>query len=298
MAFELNFEVCQICCDQARFHDLTGQYFPNVSECCKTGYWYPGNPTPAWVIGSLFTVTYPNGTTFTDTDLGYLPPVNASASFTLSGAAGAIAVVADSQMIGSAIFITSITQTLQDLVNNINADSCTTGYGAYFEGNEITIFSQTGGTLANGKIITIDTLTLVPSATSLTLAGGVNEGWCHEFGTMQIEEVDVMSCFSDGVYTFTWNLEVQDPETEEITTYTKTVKSLFTCMTKKCLKELILLSTGECSCNEHEIHAKIQQLRTDLEAAEILFKECEYVTANELLQKTQKFCQNACLDCE
>lgn len=299
MAFNLDFEVCQICCDQARFTETTGQYLPNVEECCKTGYRYSDNPTQDEVISSLFTVTYPDGTTvYTDVDLGYMPPVNASASFTLSGAAGSIAVVADGQMIGSGIFITSLTQTIQDLVNNINAGSCTHGFGAFFTGTTITIFDQNAGSLANGKIITIDTLTLVPSAPSITLAGGSGDGWCLEFGTMQIDGTDTMNCFKDGVYTFTWTVEVEDSETEEVTEYTKTKKFLFTCMSMKCLKELILLSTGhKCPCNDKDIHAKIQQLRTDIEAAELLFRECEYDCANDKLQHTQKFCENVCLDC-
>jgi hypothetical protein len=298
MAFTLDFDVCQICCDQARFLDQTGQYLPNVEECCKTGYRYSDNPTQDEVISSLFTVTYPDGTVYTDSDLGYMPPVNASASFTVTGAAGSIAIVADGAMIGSTIYITSITQTLQTLVNSINSGSCDHGFGAFFEGNLVTIYDQNAGSLANGKIITVDAFTLVPSLTSLTLAGGIGDGWCKEFGTMEIEEVDVMNCFKDGVYTFTWTIEVQDSETDEVTEYTKTKRALFTCMSKKCLKELILMSTGhKCPCNDKDIHSKIQQLRTDIESAEILFHECEYDCANEVLQKTQKFCQNVCLDC-
>jgi hypothetical protein len=295
--FALDFNICQSCCNALLFTETTGVFHPNMSECCKTGYGYSDNPTTDEVISSLFTVTYPGGQVYTGVNLGYVPPVMASASFTLSGASGSVVLVADGVSLGSAIFVTDLTQTVNDLVNSINQDSCQHGYMATSVGNTITIYDMNGGALANGKTVLVDVFVLGTTATTLTLAGGAGDGWCFEFGSGDIDETDVNQCFSDGVYEFTWTIEVEDSETQEVQQFTKTKKFLFDCMSKKCLKELILLSTGCKPCNDNDIHGKIQKLRTDIEAANLLFKKCEYDCANNLIQKTQKFCQNACLDC-
>lgn len=295
--FTVDFDICQLDCDNLLFTETTGQYIPNLSECCKTGYGYLGNPTTDQVTQTLFTITYPNGNVFTDVDLNYLPPVNACDSFTLSGIQGSVVLVADSTTIGEAIFVTSLTQTVNDLVNSVNAGNEQHGYQASSVGNTITICDTCGGSDANGKVIDICIFQLISDETELTLAGGANSGWCFEFGKGLIEGTQVDSCFDDGIYKVTMEVTVDDGV--EIQTYTTTKYFLFDCLSRKCLRDLILLSTGaNCPCNDKDIHMKIQELRTDLEGAQILLEECQYDCANVLLSKTQKFCNDVCLDCD
>ena len=296
--FKVDFDICQINCDRILFTDNTGQYISGVSECCKSGYGYPGNPTQDQVTGVEVTFTFPDGSIYnlTSLEFAYLPPVNACASFDLSGTQGSVVLVADGAVIGQAIYVSSLTQTIQDLVNSVNLGTEIHNYYAYFNGSTITVCDTCGGSTANGKTIEVCVFMLGTSSPLLTLAGGANEGWCLEMGTGDIDLTEVNNCFKDGIYTVTMNVSVDDGA--EIIVYSSTKKFIFDCLSNVCLKELILLSTSkECPCSDKKIHDEIQKLRTDIEAANILYNECEYTCANELLQDTQNFCKNVCLDC-
>jgi hypothetical protein len=131
----------------------------------------------------------------------------------------------------------------------------------------------------------------------ITLAGGLNTDACLTFGKGLIEQTGVDSCFDDGIYKFKFDVLIDNGE--EIITYSKTKYFIFDCRSHQCLRELILLSTRhDCPCSDKNMHDKIQELRTNIESANILWEECQYDCANDVLEKTQKFCQNVCLDCE
>jgi hypothetical protein len=294
--FKLDFNICQLDCDTLQFTDNTGLYLKGVYDCYKNGYNYPNNPLIEDVVSTEFVITYPNGNVYT-VDLGYVPPVQACASFDLSGTSGSIALIADGITIGQAIYIVSLDQTIQDLVNSVNANTTTHNYYASYNGSTITICDSAGGTEANGKVIDICVFELTSSETSITLAGGENDTWCFDFGSGDIDETDVNTCFDDGVYEFQYNVTVDDGE--EIQVFTVTKHFIFDCLSNACLRELILLSTsGKCPCNDKDIHDKIAELRTDIEAANVNYQECQYDCANEVLIKTQNYCKNVCLDCD
>jgi hypothetical protein len=309
MPFNLDFNICQTDCETLLFTDTTGEYISGVEECCKTGYGYPGNPTKDQVVSTRFDITYPDGTTvYSDVDFNYIPPVYACDSFEIqaTGGSGSIAVVGDGITLGTAIETTGPEQLAQDLVNSINAGTEQHNYQASYvasaSGFIVTICDICGGADANGKTLEVCVFDTTVNKTDLVLSGaGGNENWCVDITSGLIDGTDVNNCFSDGVYTFTMTVLV-DPDGEggeDPIEYSVTKKFLFDCLSNMCLKQLILLaSKPDCPCNDKDIHEKIQHHRTNIEAAHVLFENCEYDCANDLIQETQKYCENVCLDCE
>jgi len=306
MSFKLDFNICQSDCDTITFTETTGEYILGVEECCKTGYGYSTNPIKSNVTATRLTFTYPNGTTvYEDVDCGYLPPVYACDSFVITDTPdpnGSIALVASGASIGTAIKITSTEQMVIDLVNAVNASSDIHNYSATWSVDgldyTVTICDTCGGLNSNGKTVDICAWNLVVDKTELTLSGANgNEAWCFDLTTGKIDGTLVDNCFEDGVYIVTFEIDVTVDQ--QTTQYSVTKRFLFDCLSNRCLRELILLAAKpNCPCNSKDIHDKIQLHRTNIESANILFDNCEYDCANKLIQETQKFCSNVCLDCE
>lgn len=305
MPFNLDFNICQSDCESLMFTETTGEYISGVEECCHTGYGYPGNPTKGQVLSTSFDFTYPDGSTmYQDVTFNYLPPVYACASFEIQSVGGnaSIALVADGVTIGTALETTGLEQMTQDLVNSVNLSTSIHNYQASYVasggGFTVTICDICGGLNSNGKTVTVCIFDGTVDNEDLILSGATgNESWCFDFGSGQIDGTDIDNCFSDGVYTVTMTI-IADLGAGPVE-YSVTKRFLFDCLSNMCLKQLILLaSSPNCPCNDKDLHEKIQHHRTNIEAANTLFGECEYDCANDLIQETQKYCENVCLDCE
>lgn len=313
MSFKLNFNICQSDCDELTFHDITGEYISEVSECCKTGYGYKDNPNKDEVIETFLVVKNPDGdiinTPENGIDLGYVPPVYACGSFDLEaliGLTGSVALIVDGQSIGEAVYTTSLEQVALDLINSVNAETSIHNYQATYTDNgdgtyTIKVCYLVPGTSGNNKTIEVCYYNFTVSVETFDLSGANSQdSWCFDFGSGDIDGTDVNSCFDDGVYEFTYIVRVESDveDGDDYIEYSKTKKFLFDCMSKACLRELtILAAKGNCSCDDEDIHSSIQKHRTNIESANILFEECEYDCANELIQDTQDFCNEICLDC-
>jgi len=306
MSFKLDFNICQSDCETISFTDTTGEYINGVEECCKTGYGYNGNPIKSDVISTSLSFTYPDGTTiYPDVDCGYFPPVYACGSFEVisTGGSGSIAIIVGGQSIGYALEISSTEQMVQDLVNNINLSTSQHNYQASYvvgpTGFTVTVCDLCGGTNANGKVLEACAFDTTLDKETFTLSGANNnDAWCFDLTSGKIDGTDVDNCFSDGIYTVTFTVTVQSGD-EDPVEYSVTKKFLFDCLSNMCLKALILLaSKPNCPCNGKELHEKIQHHRTNIETAHVLYENCEYDCANDLIQETQKYCENVCLDCE
>jgi len=303
MTFELNFDICQPNCELITFNDTTGEYIEGVNQCCKSGYGYPGNPIKSDILSTELSFTYPNGDVYGPLVDLYTVPLYACASFEIlsTDPSGSIAVMGDNMMIGYALLIDSETQMINDLIADINANNKAGKhtYQASANGSVITICDLCGGLNSNGKMIMVCPFMVVVDNETITLSGANSStGNCIDITSGQIDQTDIVNCFDDGVYEVTYTVYEDDAPNDPIE-HSVTKKFLFDCRSNECLRALILLAARpDCPCNDKDLHKKIQELRTDIESARVMFEECQYDSANELIQKTQTFCTNVCLDCE
>ncbi|MEE9573453.1 MAG: hypothetical protein V3W20_10425 [Candidatus Neomarinimicrobiota bacterium] len=303
MSLNTDFEVClNDCCDTVQFCDTTCEFLALHPELCADGYGVNGNPTKRDISYTRFNWVLPDGSNFTGIDKEWKPGTRSFGSFTMTaGTTGYIIVGVTDKAIGQAIFLDSIENTLEVLIQNINASSESTGWQAYLNpdvANNVVIESINSGVEYNGLAVNISlsgdlAITLITDPTE----GGTDDTDCTNFTLEDIYGLDdcpPFDTFPDGVHNITYI--VYDSDDVELDRISKNV--LFDCNTRNCIKELVLASKeGLCKCDQSTINERLIMLRASLEEANIEMENCNFDCANDTIQAAAKRCSNLCNDC-
>lgn len=290
------------CCDQVEFCDVTCLVNYTRPYSCCNGYGVDGNTEVYEVNRTAFHWQFPDGTTFSNIDVDFVPSRPARNSFVVSsGTEGGIAVKVDGITIGMAMFTTTLYDMVNDLVVSINGQSDATGWMATFDADTltVTIYSTCTGDDQNNKVVDVwvggD---IQASQTSQTTnSGSGTDESCYTFTLQDLYASG--SCpetypkFPDGVHTITYIL--YDDEDVEITR--RTTQVFFDCNTRTCFKKMLLNMAHDCACRDDDSALKIANIKNKINAASILFDEGDYEHANDMIHEAYEMCHNICTDC-
>lgn len=303
----LDFSITQLdCCTKVQFCDITCEHDPvNVGACCD-GYGENDNISKRDIAYCRWNIEFPDGSTYTNLDLGWKPGLKSFGSFQVTGGTtGVIVVAIQNQVIGQAIFTSTVAFTVQLLVQSINASSSTTGWVAEIDSNDPTLVVVTStkqGAEFNGLNVAVSvsgdiTVNLITDPTE----GGTDDTDCvcinldDIYNTCNCDPCgcDVESVYPDGVYRWTYILyDSNDVEIARKSNYV-----LFDCQVKACYRKAIL-GMGEdlCGCGG-KLEERLIKLKMKMEQAHLQLEECLYDCANKTIQSASKMCKNICLDC-
>lgn len=290
------------CCDQLQFCDITCVFDPTEPGDCCDGYGTEGNIQKNEVDSTAFNFIFPDGTSYTNVDVSFVPAHYATVTFDLTGgtAGDGIVVMIAGITLGTALYTLSSAQTREDLVISINNNSPETGWRAYYTDETITIVSTASGTEHNN--LTLSVFDTPASTFTITIpsdqTSGANDSTdCFSF---ILPDLAGGSCpgpnyptWPVGVYTFTYI--IFDDEGSEITR--KTVKFLNDCAVRNCICNATRQLLDGCECTDGDGWQKVAILRAELDAANQAFNEGSYSCANEAVQDLQTRCKHLCLYC-
>ena len=304
MAFNLNFTVSvATCCSKYKFCDTTCETEPCETIACADGYGIGTNITKYQIDKTRFNVKFPDGTTYSDIDLSFVPATKSYAEFALaSGNQGTVVVDINGVIVSNVIFTTDIETTVDLLVNTANGKAQDTGW--YMEKigtNRIKVISMIAGTTYNGLDLNVGlsgNLTVVMY--DVLTAYGVGTSNCFEFGIADLYTTNTAPTnnsgpdFKDGVYEFTYIL--YNSSSIEIARVTKCI--LFDCNVKRCVKESIIKLADDCcsDCSD-DLTEKVLLIKSKIEQAKAQIEKGLGDCANKTIESANKICTNICLDC-
>ena len=290
------------CCDKYKLCDTTCEESILNTVACDDGYGVGTNITKYQVGSTRLNVVFPDGTTYNDVDLGYLPATKAYGEFQLtSGSSGAIVVDVAGVLIGNTVFVADIETTIDNLINTINGNRDLTGWYAQKVGTDtITIYSMKVGTDYNGLDVNVGIsgdLTINMLIDPTANARGTE---CIEFGIADLYGSSTPPAgnsgpnFQDGVYEFTYI--VYNDSGIEVGRETKCI--LFDCNVQNCVKEAVLKMADSC-CSDCDDKATetILKIKSKIEQAHAQLAKGLTDCANKTIKSAGKLCTNLCLDC-
>jgi len=297
MQLNLNFEICQIDCDRFQFTDTTCFHNYFAPYTCTDGYNVPGSVDVNDLGKTLFTWIMPDNSIVTDVDLGYQVGTKARFYLTLSaGTLGTSNIEVNGILIGSTLFNTDLSTTLNALMSSINSTSTTSGWQMYIlTGLDFVIEAVDYGLTFNNKILTFVSsndiaFTFITNVS--TGANGFTDTFC--FG---MAEIYGLTCSDTpipcGVHRITYKIfDKFDVEVKRVTKYI-----LVDWRAKNAIKSWIMLSTEGNCCGDDKIDERVLELRLYIEKAQVQFENYNYTCAQKTIDKMKKLASNICLDC-
>lgn len=302
MALELDFELSiSECCDELQFCDTTCIIDQNAPALCCDGYGALGNPTLSDIYSTSFNWVLPSGAIYNNVNPMFLQGLPACYTLILTGGnTGNIAIAINSLLVGVAAYNTSLSQTAQDLVNNINSFTAGTGWYAHIGSTPetIVICKNINGQAYN--LMPVD-VSLAGTLTTDWVVGDITSGGREGTNCYDVKLDDVVPdpctvesfpSWLDGVYALTYI--VYDVNGGEI--MRKTKRFFIDCNARNCIKTLIKALIDDCKDCE-EADPRIVMLRSKLDAARNQFDECLFECAQETIDSVNKQCKSFCLDC-
>ena len=305
MALELDLSITMTdCCDTLQICDTTCEDIVCNTSPCTTGYGVGGNIFKRDIARTEFSFVFPDGSSATSLDFGWIPGNKAYSVFELAtGTTGDITVRINAIPIGYASFTVDLPTTTLSLINSINANTGSTGWRAFLDpivNTRVIVESVNSGVAFNGLAFDY-ILSGDFSANNIVnpTEGGTDNSDCLDLTLADIYLLNGATIlnnnegpnYKDGVYTVTYvvydNLDVEVARIEK--------HFLVDCNAVSCLKESLLTTDG-CGCNE-AFDERILRTRLKIEQASIQFNEGLYDCANETIIKAGDMCSDVCVDC-
>lgn len=290
------------CCDKYKLCDTTCEESILNTVACDDGYGVGTNITKYQIGRTALNVKFPDGTTYNDVDLGYLPATKAYGQFQLtSGSTGAIVVDVAGVLVGNTVFVADIETTIDNLINTINGNRELTGWYAEKVGTDtVTLYSLKGGADYNGLDVNIGlsgdlTVNMIVDPTANGRGTDCIEfGIADLYGTSTPPPGNSGPNFQDGVYEFTYI--VYDSSGIEVGRETKCV--LFDCNVQQCVKSAVL-KMGDACCSDCDDKAAqdILIIKSKIEQAHAQLSKGLTDCATKTILSAGKKCTNLCLDC-
>lgn len=297
MELNLDFEICQIDCDRFQFTDTTCFHNYYQPFFCTNGYNVPGSVDVNDLGKTLFTWIMPDNSVITDVDLGYDVGTKSRFYLTLSaGTLGTSNVKVDGVSIGSTVFNTNLSTTLDTLMASINSTSTTSGWQMFrLTGLNFVIEAVDYGLTFNNKIFTFVSSNDIAFTFITNVSAGAN-GFTDTF-CFGMAEIYSLTCSDTpipcGVHRITY--KIFDKFNVEVKRVTKYI--LVDWRAKNAIKSWIMLSTEGNCCGDDKMDERILELRLYIEKAQIQFENYNYVCAQKTVDKMKKLAMNICLDC-
>jgi len=297
MELNLDFEICQIDCDRFQFTDTTCFHNYYQPFFCTNGYNVPDGIDVNDIAKTLFTWIMPDNSIITDVDLGYKVGTKSRFYLTLSaGTLGTANIKVDGVTIGSTLFNTDLSTTLDTLMLSINTNSITSGWQMFrLTGLNFVIEAVDYGVAFNDKLFTFASSDDIAFTYATNVSAGAN-GFTDIF-CFGMAEIYSLTCTDTpipaGIHRVTYKIfDINNLELARVTKYVLVDWEL-----RNVIKSWIMLSTqSDCGCSE-KIDERILEFRLMLEKAQIQFEHYTYTCAQKTIDKMKKIASNFCLDC-